>query len=131
VPLEAHIKEHPAYFHRFDALWTPSVIILDPNGKERFRIEGYLPKDEFRAQLELALARVAFMSKKWADAERRYAEVLERYPQSKAAPEALYWKGVSHYKATNDHTVLSELPGEFQQKYPDSIWDLKTAAWVH
>jgi outer membrane protein assembly factor BamD (BamD/ComL family) len=131
VPLEAHIKEHPVNFHRFDALWTPSVVILDPNGKERFRIEGYLPKDEFRAQLELALARVAFMSKKWADAERRYTEVLDLYPNSKAAPEALYWKGVSHYKATNDHTVLGELPGQFQEKYPDSSWALKTAAWVH
>jgi TolA-binding protein len=130
VPLEAHIKQHPAYFHRFDALWTPSVIILDQNGKERFRIEGYLPKDEFRAQLELALARVAFMSKGWADAERRYAEVLERYPKSKSAPEALYWKGVSRYKATNDHTVLGELPGMFQEKYPDDEWALKTAAWV-
>jgi TolA-binding protein len=131
VPLEAHIKEHPKNFHRFDALWTPSVIILDPNGKERFRIEGYLPKDEFRAHLELALARVAFMSKNWKDAERRYTEVLERYPESKAAPEALYWKGVSHYKATNDHTVLGELPGQFQEKYPESEWALKTAAWVH
>ena len=107
------------------------MLILDANGKERFRIEGYLPKDEFRAQLELALARVAFMSKDWADAERRYAEVLERYPNSKSAPEALYWKGVSHYKATNDHTVLGELPGQFQEKYPDSSWSLKTAAWVH
>jgi TolA-binding protein len=106
------------------------VIILDQNGKERFRIEGYLPKDEFRAQLELALARVAFMSKDWADAERRYAEVLERYPKSKSAPEALYWKGVSRYKATNDHTVLGELPGMFQEKYPDDEWALKTAAWV-
>jgi hypothetical protein len=131
VPLEAHIKEHPVYFHRFDALWTPTVIILDPNGKERFRIEGYLPKDEFRAQLELSLARVAFMSKDWAGAERRYAEVLEHYPKSKAAPEALYWKGVSHYKASNDHTVLGELPGQFQEKYPDSSWALKTAAWEH
>ena len=131
MPLEAHIKEHPTNFHRFDALWTPSVIILDQNGKERFRIEGYLPKDEFRAHLELALARVAFMSKDWADAERRYMEVLERYPNSKAAPEALYWKGVSHYKATNDHTVLGELPGQFEEKYPDSSWALKTAAWVH
>ena len=131
MPLAAHIKEHPAYFHRFDALWTPSVIILDPNGKERFRIEGYLPTNEFRAQLELALARVSFMSKNWKDAERRYTEVLERYPESKAAPEALYWKGVSRYKATNDHTVLGELPGQFQQKYPDSEWALKTAAWVH
>lgn len=131
MPLEAHIKEHPTNFHRFDALWTPSVIILDPNGKERFRIEGYLPKDEFRAHLELALARVAFMSKNWKDAERRYTEVLERYPESKAAPEALYWKGVSHYKITNDHNVLGELPGQFHDKYPDSQWALKTAAWVH
>ncbi|HSE15415.1 MAG TPA: thioredoxin fold domain-containing protein [Pyrinomonadaceae bacterium] len=131
VPLEAHIKEHPAYFHRFDSVWTPSVIILDPNGKERFRIEGYLPKDEFRAHLELGLARVAFMSKDFADAERRFTEVLERYPQSKAAPEALYWKGVSRYKTTNDHTVLGELSEQFQENYPDSVWAEKTAAWAH
>ena len=107
------------------------MIILDPNGKERFRIEGYLPKDEFRAQLELALARVSFMSKNWKDAERRYTEVIEHYPESKAAPEALYWKGVSHYKATNDHTVLSELPGQFRDQYPDSIGALKALGWEH
>jgi outer membrane protein assembly factor BamD (BamD/ComL family) len=105
------------------------VLILDPNGKERYRIEGYLPVDEFRAQLELGLARVAFMSKDWAEAERRYAEILERYPDSKSAAEALYWKGVSHYKVTNDHKVLGELPELFQQKYPDTIQALKTAAW--
>jgi TolA-binding protein len=107
------------------------VLILDSNGVERHRIEGYLPNDEFRAQLEMGLARVAFMNKNWADAERRYDEVLDRYPNSKAAPEALYWKGVSHYKATNDHTVLGELPEQFEQKYPDSVWAMKTAAWVH
>ena len=126
-----HIKEHPVNFHRFDVPWTPTVLILDSNGVERHRIEGYLPNDEFRAQLEMGLARVAFMNKKWADAERRYGEVLDRYPNSKTAPEALYWKGVSHYKATNDHTVLGELPGQFEQKYPESVWALKTAAWVH
>ena len=130
VALEAHIKEHPAYFHRFDAAWTPTVLVLDSGGKERFRIEGYLPREEFRAHLETGLARVAFMSKKWGEAERRYAEVLERYPDSKAAPEALYWKGVSHYKATNDHTVLSELPGQFKEKYPDSPWALKAIPWA-
>lgn len=112
-------------------MWTPSVLILDPKGAERFRLEGYLPKDEFRAQLELGLARVAFMNKNWADAERRYAEVLERYPNSQAAPEALYWEGVSRYKATNDHTVLGQLPEKFKQKYPDDVWALKTLAWIH
>lgn len=90
-----------------------------------------MPKDEFRAQLELGLARVAFMHKQWAEAERRYAEVMEHYPNSKAAPEALYWRGVSRYKATNDHAVLGELPGQFKEKFPDSMWALKTAAWVH
>lgn len=89
-----------------------------------------MPKDEFRAQLELGLARVAFMSKKFADAELRYTAVLDRYPNSKAAPEALYWKGVSHYKATNDHTILGELPALFEQKYPDSVWAQKSAAWA-
>lgn len=95
------------------------------------RLEGYLPRDEFRAQLELGLARVAFRNKRWAEAEQRYGEVLARYPESKAAPEALYWKGVSNYKATNDHTVLGQLAEEFKQKYTDSNWALKTLAWIH
>ena len=130
MAVEAHIKEHPAYFHRFDAVWTPTVLVLDSEGEERLRVEGYLPKEEFRAQLEAGLARVAFMHKRWADAERMYARVVEQYPDTKVAPEAVYWRGVSHYKATNDHTVLGELPGQFKEKYPDSVWALKTAAWA-
>jgi TolA-binding protein len=90
-----------------------------------------LPKDEFRAQLEMGLARIAFQSKDFAGAEEKYAAVVDHYPNSKAAPEALYWKGVSHYKATNDHTILGELPGQFDQQYPDSVWALKTDAWRH
>jgi TolA-binding protein len=107
------------------------VLILDANGVERHRLEGYLPPDEFLAELKMGVARVAFMNKDWAEAERRYTEVVDRYPNSKAAPQALYWKGVSYYKATNDHTVLGEMPGLFQEKYPDSVWALKTAAWAH
>ena len=129
MPVEAHIKEHPVYFHRFGAVWTPTVLILDSDGAERLRIEGYLPRDEFRAHLEMGLARVAFMRKQWAEAERGYAQVVERYPDSKVTPEAVYWRGVSRYKATNDHTVLSEVPGQLKEKYPDSVWALKASVW--
>jgi len=131
VPLEAHIKEHPAYFHRFDAVWTPTVLVMDSDGAERFRIEGYLPKEEFRAHLEMGLARVAFMRKRWDEAERRYAQVAGRYPDSKVAPEAVYWTGVSRYKQSNDHKVLGEVAEEFKQKYQDSIWALKASVWAH
>jgi TolA-binding protein len=104
--------------------------VLDENGKERHRIEGYLPKEEFAAQLLLGLARVSFMQKKWVDAEKLYAEILEKYPNSDAAPEAVYWKAVSHYKATNDHTVLGDVPKTLQEKYPDSVWAKKAIPWT-
>jgi hypothetical protein len=44
---------------------------MDAEGGERWRLEGYLPKEEFQANLEMGLARVAFTRKDWADAERR------------------------------------------------------------
>ena len=128
--MEAHIKEHPVWFHRFDVLWTPTVLIFDADGSERHRIEGYLPNAEFRAQLELGLARVAFMHKQWADAERRYSEIVRNYRDSATAPEALYWQGVSHYKGTNDHAALGELAQQFKQKYQDTIWAEKASVWA-
>ena len=111
-------------------LWTPSALVIDSKGKERFRIEGYLPKSEFRAQLELGLARIAFMHKQFADAERRYAEVAERHPKTMAAPEAVYWRGVSRYKGTNDHTALGEVAKELKEKYPESVWTPKSSIWL-
>jgi len=130
IPISVHIKENPAGFHRFDSVWTPTALILDENGKGRHRIEGYLPKDEFSAQLLLGVARVAFMQKKWKDAEALYDQILSDYPKSTAAPESVYWKAVSHYKGTNDHTVLGDVPKILQQKYPDSVWAKKAIPWA-
>ena len=107
------------------------MLIMDSSGKERWRIEGYLPKNEFRSQLEIGLARIPFMDKQWADAEQRYAQVIERYAETAAAPEAVYWRGVSRYKRTNDHTVLGEVAAELREKYPQSLWTQKASVWSH
>ena len=104
---------------------------MDSDGIERYRIEGYLPKNWFRARLELGLARVAFMHKKWDNAERIYADVAQDYSDTAVAPEASYWRGVSHYKATNDHTVLSEAAKELSEKFPGNEWTLKSGPWAH
>ena len=107
------------------------MLVLDSGGEERWRIEGYLTKTEFRAQLEMGLARTAFMQKRWAEAEQKYAQVLERYPDTDAAPEAVYWRGVSQYKRTNDHTVLGTVAEHLNQAYPDSVWAEKASVWSH
>ena len=104
---------------------------MDSEDVERYRIEGYLPKSWFRGRLELALARVDFMKKKWADAEEAYAAVAASQAGTYLAPEAIYWRAVCHYKATNDHTVLAEVATELLEKYPGDEWTLKSVPWSH
>ena len=111
-------------------MWTPTVLIMDPEGKERWRLEGYLPRDEFRVNLEMGLARVAVMRKDWADAESRYERITERLPDSKFAPDAVYWKGICRYKATNDHHVLTDVGKTVTDKYGESIAALKSQPWL-
>jgi len=130
APVSINLKQKPADFHRFDVLWTPTVLIFDENGKERFRIEGYLPRDEFAAHLVMGLARVAFRKKKWDEVDQLYDEVVQKYGHTGIAPAAVYWRGVSRYKKTNDHHVLGSVVTELKQKYPSSPWNKRTLPWA-
>jgi len=89
-----------------------------------------LPKDDFVAALESGLGRVALVHKKYADAERWYNDVATRFGKTHSAPGALYWRAVTHYKATNDHSVLGEVAEELRDKYPSSIWAAKAIPWL-
>jgi len=104
---------------------------MDSGGVERYRIEGYLPKKWFRARLEMGRARVEFMHKKFADAEKMYTSAIEEHGDTGVVPEAIYWRGVCHYKATNDHTVLGGVAKELAERYPGDEWTLKSSPWSH
>ncbi|RPI29770.1 MAG: thioredoxin family protein [Acidobacteria bacterium] len=117
-------------FQRFGAQWTPTAIILDSEGKEQHRFEGFLPVDDFLAQLELGLAKLAFSHGQFKDAEKRFQSVVEQFPSSEAAPEALYWTGVSRYKDTGDGNALTETGRQFQSRYKDTSWAKKASVWV-
>ena len=107
------------------------MLLLDSEGKERVRLEGYLPNGDFIAALISGLGRIAFVQKKYSDAERRYGEVVARFAQSHIAPGAMYWRAVAQYKATNDHTVLGKVAEELRSTYPSSIWASKAIPWLH
>ena len=125
-----HIKENARNFHRFEAVWTPTVLVLAADGKERGRLEGYLPKNEFRAFLEIGLARVDFMQKKWSDAEGRYNAVVENHPNSKFAAEAIYYRGVSRYSQSHDSGDLAATAQVLADKYTGSEWQLRSLPWA-
>ena len=107
------------------------MLLLDSAGKERVRLEGYLPNNDFVAALMSGLGRIAFVHKKYADAERWYGEVVAGFGDSHFAPEAMYWRAVSQYKATNDHMVLGKVAEEVRNTYPSSAWASKAIPWLH
>ena len=129
MPVGSHIKELPTNFHRFGVLWTPTILVMDPTGNEVTRNEGYLPKVEFRAWMEMSLARVAFVQKQWDEAEERYGRVARERSETSVAPEAIYWQGVSRYKK-GDHAALGETYAALAQKYPGSLWTRKASVWA-
>jgi len=128
-----HVREQAADFKRFGerygAQWTPAILELDPDGMEQHRVEGFLETGDFLAQLKLGLGKSAFKAKQWQDAERQFREVVERFGQSDAAAEALYWAGVSRYKATGDASALKETAAAFGSRYSGSTWAKKASIW--
>ena len=131
VPVRVHVKdqrnEYGRLAERFNAQWTPTTLVIDPSGAERHRVEGFLPTRDFVAQLALGLAHSAFGRSRVADAERLFSEVVEQYPETDAAAEALYWAGVSSYKDTGDGAALQKTASNFRDRYRDTTWAKKAS----
>ena len=133
LPARVHVRDQAAEFKRlgekYDVQWTPTTLILDTEGQEQHRIEGFLPAKEFLAQLMLGLGHSAFHYQEWAEAEKRFREVVERFGDSDSAPEALYWAGVARYKGSGDAAALAETAQAFTRRYDDTSWAKKASVW--
>lgn len=105
-------------------------MLLEPHGKERYRFVGYLPIEHFLARLRLGVARAAFSRGHYEDAKRAFGEVSSLHPATTAAPEALYWAGVSGYKVTRAPEELRQCGKLLKEKYPDSEWAMKASVWT-
>ena len=127
------MREQAADFQRFGerygAQWTPTILELDPDGTEQHRVEGFLETPDFLAQLKLGLAKSTFKAKRWKEAGRQFREVVDRFGQSDGAAEALYWAGVSRYKASGDASALKETAAAFGSRYRESPWAKKASIW--
>jgi len=133
VPVRVHVTDQKDEFarlgKRFSAQWTPTTVVISSDGIERYRIEGFLPAEDFLTQLILGLGHAAFAAEQYKTAEERFRDVVDQHGFTDAAPEALYWAGVARYKATHDPNALKETAKAFE-KYPDSTWAKKASVWM-
>jgi outer membrane protein assembly factor BamD (BamD/ComL family) len=130
VPVKIHIKEEPQTFKKFGVQWTPTLLVMAPDGEEAFRIEGFLPVEDFLAQLELGLGKAFLHQEKFTEAETNFRDVAKRYPKTESAPQALYWAGVAAYKGSKDPGKLKETYQNLLKQFPTSEWTRKGVVWA-
>lgn len=133
IPVRVHVRDQADEFQRlgarYGAQWTPTTLVLSPDGAERHRVEGFLPAEDLIAQFELGLGHVAFAQGDWKGAEARFQSVAAGHPHDDAGAEATYWEGVSRYKGSTDPSALAETAKRLAGRHPASAWTKKSSVW--
>ena len=121
IPLRAKSDSMPLA-KDFKVTWTPTLVALDQDGKEHYRTVGFLSPQELIPSLLLGIAKVYFDTAKFDKCLESLDKLLSQYPKSKAAPEAVFLRGVAGYKATHDAKSLKAAYERLQAEYPGSEW---------
>jgi hypothetical protein len=126
IPVQFNVVEQPDVMRRFNTPWTPTLIVLDAEGKEHRRSQGYLDPKRFLAEMAMARLQAAIDRQDFPlahslaqEAQRLTAGDPER------EPEALYWSSVAAYKATGESQNLVNGWNRLLDAFPQSDWAKK------
>lgn len=114
--------DHKPLSEQFQVKWTPTLVTLDTEGKEHHRTVGFLPPEELIPSLLLGRAKVHFDHEQFEPALKSLETIINDYPKSSAAPEAIFLKGVCRYKHTQEPKPLKEAYEQLQKEHPGSEW---------
>ncbi|MGB9629037.1 MAG: hypothetical protein ACPL6D_10275 [Thermodesulfobacteriota bacterium] len=121
IPLRIAFNAQPLA-SQFGLKWTPTLILLDPQGKEHQRTVGFLSPEELIPSLLLGIAKSHFDQERFGEALSVLEKIVSDHPKSGSAPEAIYLRGVCGYKHTHNPKPLKEAYEYLQTHYPSSEW---------
>lgn len=121
IPLRVPYN-HPTLAEQFQVKWTPTLVIVDSEGKEHHRTVGFLAPEGLIPSLMLGKAKQDFDLDDYEGAMATLESLFRNYPRSDAAPEALYLYGVTRYKSSHDPKPLKETYEKLNAQYPESEW---------
>jgi hypothetical protein len=117
--------ENNRFLHDIHHIWTPDIRILNHDGYEFYRWEGFLPPPEFMARALCGFGLAYLRLKRFDQAEAVYLDVLKRFSTSYAAPEAQYYLGVARYRRDPDSDELLTQWANLRSRYPLSEFRVK------
>ncbi len=121
IPLRVAF-DHKPLASDFNVKWTPTLITVDSDGREHFRTVGFLPADDLIASILLGHGKTHFEREEFDTAIAVFDKLLNSYPKSSYAPEAIYLRGVSQYKSTHDAKPLKSAYEKLSAEYPTDEW---------
>jgi hypothetical protein len=125
VQIDNSKSENNVFLHGIHHIWTPDIRILDHHGFELYRWDGFLPPPEFQARALCGFAMAQLRLKRFDRAEALYADVLTRFSTTYAAPEALYYLGVTRYRSDPNSDELLTQWANLRSRYPGSEYRVK------
>lgn len=116
-------------FKEYGISWTPTIVIMDAEGKEHYRFTGFLPPAEFCAAIILNGAKTELDLGNFDLAIKCFNEVAEKYPETLAVPEAIFFVHVAKYLATHDPKNLRAGFDRLNGEFPGTEWTVKAGPY--
>ena len=121
VPVQLQ-SSNTAMMQKFAVSWTPTLIVLDADGREHYRAVGFFTPEDMIATFMAAKGRWALGTEQLADACALFEEVISTYPDKDAAAESIFFLGVAKYKMSHDPKPLRETYDQLKARFPQSMW---------
>jgi hypothetical protein len=125
IAIKFNVKEpHPDFkeaLGRGKVLWAPLLVFLDGRGTELRRYVGFLPPDEFLAELRLVLGLSEMTHAHFEEALGWLDGAAELFPAASAAPEALFWAAAAGYRLKGLAEVVRRWD-DLRARYPETTW---------
>ena len=115
VPVQVQTTNQ-AMMQRFSVSWTPTLLVLDGDGREHYRAVGFFSPEDLVATFLTAKGRWALDTDQLPEARALFEEVISCYPDKDAAAEALFFLGVAKYKTEpRSQTLAGNLRSAYGQ----------------
>lgn len=121
IPVQIQVT-NTELMQKYAVSWTPTILVLDADGKEHYRSVGFLAPEEFIATFQVGKGRYYLDAEQYVEALAMFDEVIVQTPKAHAVPEAIFFQGVAKYKQTHNPKPLREVYETLTAKYAQSEW---------
>ena len=125
IPLRINLERQRPIFKEYRVVWTPTICLLDMEGREHHRFTGFFTPTEMSARILLDGAKSALFLRRNDIAQGHLDALFADYRGTFAVPEAIYYSGVLGTLSSDDPKFLRRGLERLRKEFPDSEWTMR------